>query len=201
MSTRALVLLVLCCLLPFASGTSDPRTMVFFGKGQSHEQEDLACVTAPGGPTACVTQTDGGAVGDASDDCGNPSPNVLIGSTFSGLLAPGDVEDNYAMSVPQSGLPITISVVSHLTGDTVTTDALHVVDVWQPSGATKCAGYVGQARVGSPLVFSSATTGVFTLQTQALATSLLPDDDPHAQNCHVMCALTNLTGYSIAIGG
>lgn len=201
MSTRALALLVLCCLLPLASGTSDPRTMVFFGRGQTHAEEDLACVTTPGGPTACVTQTDGGAVGDASDDCANPSPNVLIGTTFSGILAPGDAEDNYAMLVPQSNLPLTISVVSHLTADTVMVDALHVVDVWQPSGAARCAEFVGQARVGEPLVFSSDTTGVYTLRTQAFATSILPEDDPNAQNCHVMCALTNLTGYSIAIGG
>ncbi|HWH08539.1 MAG TPA: hypothetical protein VNX21_05015 [Candidatus Thermoplasmatota archaeon] len=204
MAHRFALLLTLCVLLPLASSATDPHPVVWVGDNGGGNGE-LACVTTPGGPTACAHQVDGGQSGDASNSCADPSPPVVKGTTFQGWTAPpADAEDDYAMSV-SSGATVIVNVLSHLANPPVTTPAAHAVDVWAPSGSSLCAAWMGVARPGEPLTFTAPTGGTYTLQVRAYRvpdpTAGLPGGSSFVRSCHLMCALTNVTGYTISTGG
>ena len=198
MSTRAATLVVLLTLLPLASGASDVRVEWYRQGGHTHEG-DYACLTTPGGPTACLQQADGGVPGDASNSCAAPYPTI-VGAATGVLVPPTDLEDNYALQVLAAGTPVTVTIATHLGQDPASQGVIHVVDVWAPV-VSPCATYVGSATPSSPLVFTPAVAGTHTLRVQAVSSNALLGEGPGTRNCHVMCAITNATGYDLGVGG
>lgn len=142
---------------------------------------------------ACVTQVDGGSLGDASDECAAPSPDVLLGQTFQGWLAPpSDPEDDYALNVPTAGILVVVSIASQ-PGAGVS----HELTVWRPSGSALCADDLGTATPGDPFAFTAPVAGTYTLQVvEVPADPLLPE----TRMCHLMCAIQDHTGYEVQVG-
>lgn len=200
MSARVPILFVtLVLLFPLCGAAGEVRQMVF-GKGGSgvsgvdglfDEVDDVLEECGTPVNDRCITQVDGGQSGDASNVCSAPSPDVLLGTSFTGLLAPGDLEDDYALIVPAGNTDVLVSILTTLPDGVETLASTHSVTAWGPSG---CAVNRGTAYPGVPLIFTAPSAGTYTLQVKA-------EPSVHVQNCHVMCALTNLTGYEITTGG
>lgn len=168
----------------------------------------------------CHYQADGGAHGDASDDCAQPAPALTLGAQTEGAVFPPvppvdgvpseDPGDNYALDVGVTlvNVPLYVTLLpgtrwSPLNEGPVAYD-LAVYGPVAPAGCLTPLVADGTASTpwrGTTLAFSPPVAGTYTVQATVSDLHLAKLESEIPVSCHFMCfqEVNRLVGYRLLV--